>query len=147
MEIKTIKKQTGRELIKDINQKYGSLDELQKYIKENPEDIIACLDFEDAKYLEKHPEKLDEPIETGKIWITWNIEDMEKLNPERLNLLDCIKTHSFGSIRELSEQIGMDYKKVYKELSALELLGLVKLERRKRNKIPLVNFDKLGIEV
>jgi hypothetical protein len=63
-------------------------------------------------------------------------EDLSKLTPKRLELLDKMSRHRAGSINELASRIGRDVKNVYNDLKTLESLGLIGLVREGRRLIP-----------
>ena len=63
-------------------------------------------------------------------------EDLSKLTPKRLELLDQMSRHRADSINELASRIGRDIKNVYTDLKTLESLGLIGLVREGRRLIP-----------
>jgi DNA-binding transcriptional ArsR family regulator len=63
-------------------------------------------------------------------------QDLSKLTPKRLELLDQMSRHNAKSINELASSIGRDVKNVYNDLKTLESLGLIELMRDGRRLIP-----------
>jgi DNA-binding transcriptional ArsR family regulator len=64
------------------------------------------------------------------------LQDLSKLTPKRLELLDQMSSHNADSINELASSIGRDVKNVYYDLKILESLGLIELMRDGRRMIP-----------
>jgi DNA-binding transcriptional ArsR family regulator len=63
-------------------------------------------------------------------------QDLSKLTPKRLELLDQMSRHNADSINELASSIGRDVKNVYNDLKTLESLGLIALVKDGRRMIP-----------
>jgi predicted transcriptional regulator len=63
-------------------------------------------------------------------------QDLSKLTPKRLELLDQMSRHNANSINELASRIGRDVKNVYNDLKILESLGLIELVKNGRRMIP-----------
>ena len=63
-------------------------------------------------------------------------QDLSKLTPKRLELLDQMSRHNADSINELASSIGRDVKNVYNDLKTLESLGLIALVKNGRRMIP-----------
>ena len=63
-------------------------------------------------------------------------QDLSKLTPKRLELLDQMSRHNANSINELSSKIGRDVKNVYNDLKVLESFGLIELVKDGRRMIP-----------
>ncbi len=63
-------------------------------------------------------------------------QDLSKLTPKRLELLDQMSRHNANSINELASTIGRDVKNVYNDLKILESLGLIALVKDGRRMIP-----------
>lgn len=63
-------------------------------------------------------------------------QDLSKLTPKRLELLDQMSRHNADSINELASSIGRDVKNVYNDLKILESLGLIELVKNGRRMIP-----------
>ena len=54
-------------MIKEFEKKYGSLRNLERYIKENKGDQLALVNYEDWKYFIENPEVV---VEEGEIIVT-----------------------------------------------------------------------------
>ncbi len=63
-------------------------------------------------------------------------QDLSKLTPKRLELLDQMSRHNADSINKLATTIGRDVKNVYNDLKTLESLGLIELVKDGRRMIP-----------
>ncbi len=63
-------------------------------------------------------------------------QDLSKLTPKRLELLDQMSRHNANSINELASKIGRDVKNVYNDLKVLESFGLIELVKDGRRMIP-----------
>jgi len=63
-------------------------------------------------------------------------QDLSKLTPKRLDLLDQMSRHNADSINKLASSIGRDVKNVYNDLKILESLGLIALVKDGRRMIP-----------
>jgi DNA-binding transcriptional ArsR family regulator len=63
-------------------------------------------------------------------------QDLSKLTPKRLELLDQMSRHNADSINKLATIIGRDVKNVYNDLKILESLGLIELVKDGRRMIP-----------
>lgn len=146
LQIRTLKKQAGRELLEEVRAKYGGLDGLRAYVEKNPEDPMAEFTLRDAEYFEAHPEAGDREVATGTTRVSWRPEDVNKLTPERLRLLHALRRKSASSIKALAKAVGRDYKNVFNDLRTLERLGLVTLARDARGaRVPRVDFERIEI--
>ena len=78
---------------------------------------------------------------------TWELpaEELSKLTPKRLELLDALSRMRVESISELAERLRRDVKNVYLDLKALESLGLITLRRRGRSLIPELRVEELTL--
>jgi predicted transcriptional regulator len=78
---------------------------------------------------------------------TWEFppEELSKLTPKRLELLDSLSRMRVDSISELAERVRRDVKNVYLDLKALESLGLITLRRRGRSLIPELSVEELTL--
>lgn len=141
MILKLLKEMTGAEFTKSLQEKYGSMNDLKRLIKKDPENPLYNLDLEDWIYHLEHPEskiKQEEIIFLKDIGI--EMKDLE--------LIDTIKNKHPKSIRNLSQIIEKDIKTVYPKVKRLEEGGFLKLENGPKNsKIPVVNYNKIEIEI
>ena len=94
--------------------------------------IRAWREGEDFDYLTEDVIELD-----------W--EDLMKLTPRRLDLLDQLSRRRAESINDLANKIGRDVKNVYLDLKILEGLNLVRLEKEGRNLVPELQVHEVTI--
>ena len=77
-----------------------------------------------------------------------SIEELNRiLTPQRKKLLDVIKKERPSSLKKLAELVGRDYKNVYKDITLLERMGFLKLERRGKRLIPVVDYDIIDVQL
>ena len=63
-------------------------------------------------------------------------EEVSKLTPRRLELLDQLSRLRADSINDLATKTGRDVKNIYNDLKVLEGLGFVRLSRQGRRTLP-----------
>ena len=134
------KKQKGYEFIKEMEKKYGKIEEVERLYKEtaNP---LCLVDYENWKYLKDNPE---EEIERGITKVTNQLEITEY----ELKILDYIKNEHPQSIRELARVLNKDIKSIKPKIKQLEEEGLIKLKKGTNNrKIPYLNYDEISIAI
>lgn len=141
MMLKLIKRRNGSEFIQELKDKYGSMENLQRLIKKDPDNLLYPLDYDDWLYYLEHP---DEVIETEDVIF---LKDTD-LKMSDLELLDIIKKEHPKSTRNLSHILNKDIKSVQPKVSKLAKTGLLKLEQGPKNaKKPVVNFNRIEIEI
>lgn len=141
MRLKLIKKRSGSEFIQELKEKYESLENLQRLMKKDPDNLLYPLDYDDWLYYLEHP---DEIIETEDVIF---LKDTD-LKMSDLELLDVIKKEHPHSIRNLSHILNKDIKSVQPKVNKLAKTGFLKLEQGPKNaKKPVVNFNKIEIEI
>ncbi len=113
MQIRFVRKVKAKEMIKEFEKKYGSLEKFRRYVERNPDDYIALMDYEDWVHFLQNP---DIDVEEGEVVIT----DISFLTPQKLQILEAIKKYKPKSIRELAEKVGRDIKNVYMDVKELE---------------------------
>ena len=72
------------------------------------------------------------------------------LTTERVRVLHCIKEKKPKSIYELAKMLDRNWRLVAKDVELLSNLGIVKLEKKEKPKEiirPIVNFNKMNINV
>lgn len=141
MKITLIKTITGKKLIQELEETYGSLDRLERLYERNPDNMKLYTDLDDWKYYMDH---LNEVIEETKGVIT------EKLTLGKLEmeLLNFIKYKKPESIRELARMIHKDVRTVQPKVRELEKEGLIQFKQGpKRRLMPVLSYDKIEIEV
>ncbi len=52
-----------------------------------------------------------------------------------------------ASIRKLAKIFGRDYKNVYEDVIFLEKTGFLKLERKGKRLVPVVDYDEIEVKV
>jgi len=86
----------------------------------------------------------------GKIEIisVGSIEELNRiLTPQRKRLLDVVRKQKPSSICQLAKMLGRDYKNVYDDVVFLEKIGFLKLERKGKKLVPVVDYDTIDIQV
>lgn len=81
-----------------------------------------------------------------------NVEDLRKfLTPERIRILRLIRRERPKSVYELAKLAGRDRKSVTTDLSVLEGMGLVEVEKARRGardrSVPHVSYSRIEIAV
>jgi predicted HTH transcriptional regulator len=141
MRITLIRQITGKELVEEFENTYGSLKRLENLYERKPENMKLYSDLDDWKYFREHP---DEIIEDAKDVITEKLT----LGKLELELLDFIKHNNPKSIRDLAKMIHKDISIVHPRVKKLEAEGLIEFkDGPKRRKIPVMNYDKIEIAV
>jgi len=141
MIISLVKEQKGSELIREMEETYGSLEEARKLFKRNPQNTILYVDIENWAYYRKHP---NEYIKRTNINVTKNLT----LSEDDIDLLNAIKYKNPQSIRELSKLLGKDISSVQPKVKNLVREGLIQLKNGKKNsKIPYLNYDEISIVI
>lgn len=141
IEIKLIKIITGKELIKNYEKQYGSIEKLEKELKRDNDNMQLFSDLEDWKFFGENPE---EEIEDTTTIIT----DTLTLTNLELELLNFIKNENPQSIRELARMIHEDVSNTQRRISRLVKEGLIELKNGTKNsKIPTLNYDKIEIAI
>ena len=63
MLIKFVRRVRAKDLIKEFERRYGSLERLKRYLESHPDDYVALMDYEDWKHLLENP---DVEVEEGE---------------------------------------------------------------------------------
>ncbi|KZX16928.1 HVO_A0114 family putative DNA-binding protein [Methanobrevibacter filiformis] len=141
IKINLVKVITGQDLINDMIEKYGSIEQLEKLLEKDKNNGEMFSDLEDWKFFGENPE--DEITD-----ITTILTDKLTLTNIELELLNFIKNNNPSSIRELSRLINEDVSNTQRRISRLEQEGLLNLkEGIKNSKIPVVTYDKIEIAI
>ena len=88
-----------------------------------------------------------EVVERDTIGVSSLKELQTLLSPKRLELLKVIKEHKPRSIKELAEMVKRDVRNVHRDLVIFEAVGLVELEKRGKEVIPVVDYDEIVIRI
>ena len=106
--------------------------------------------LEDTKEVMKKLER-GEKVKPEKGLYFESIEGFRKaLTPKRLELLHLIREKQPRSIQELTRLSKRDIKSVATDITLLEELGLIDMKRKKegrRESIPVVNYNKINLEI
>jgi predicted transcriptional regulator len=129
-----------RHRVADIEAKYGgNMDDIPDRFAEGQinreafEDYVDWMEKEHALRAYSEGEDFDYFTEE----VLELIEDeISKLTPRRLELMDQISRHRADSINELATTINRDVKNVYNDLKILESLGFVRLIKEGRRLVP-----------
>ncbi len=140
MIITLVKKQTGAEFIKEMEETYKSMNELEKLFKRT-NNMKMYVDLENWKY---YKDNLDETIETSESLFTNKLS----LSDLDLIILNTIKHEKPRSIRDLANKINKDVSNIQPKVKKLEEEGFIKFETGVKNsKIPYLTFDEIKLEI
>ena len=135
-----VKKQTGHEFIKEMEETYKSISELEKLFKRT-NNMKMYVDLENWKY---YKDNLDEEIELTESLVTNKLS----LSDLDLIILNTIKHEKPRSIRDLAKKINKDVSNVQPKVKKLEEEGFIKFEAGAKNsKIPYLTFDEIKLEI
>jgi len=141
MKITLIKDMTGKELIKEFEDIYGSMERLERIFKKDPENMKLYTDLDEWEYFIKHPA---ENVQKKHIKFTEDIN----LGKLELKLLSMIKSENPKSIRELAIKAEKDPSNVQNKINHLAEEGLITFEKGLKNsKKPILNYDKIEIAI
>ncbi len=141
MIVTLVRKIKAKDLIKEFEDTYGSIDRLKKLHDRDGGNMKSLTDLEDWEYLIKHP---DEIITDG----TTIFPDKLVLGKSEMEILNSIKHGKPQSIRELARLINKDVSTIHPKIKELEEEGLLTLEEGSKNrKIPVLTYDEIKIEV
>jgi len=141
IEITLTKKLKGKELVKEMEKEYGSIDRLQRKLERGEGNMKLQLDFEDWEYFIKCP---DEEIERTTTKFTESLN----MGMAEIELINFIKNNHPKSMSELAKLTNKDVSNVQRRVKKLEKEGLITLEEGNKNsKKPIVNYDKIEIAV
>lgn len=77
-----------------------------------------------------------------------SIEAFRKvMTPKRLELLHIIKTEKPASINELARVSKRNVKNIAEDVKYLEQIGLIDTKETDRRTTPIVNYDKIALEI
>ena len=140
MIITLVKKQTGHEFIREMEETYNSISELEKLF-ERTNNMKMYVDLENWRY---YRDNLDEEIELTESLVTNKLS----LSDLDLIILNTIKYEKPRSIRDLANKINKDVSNVQPKVKRLEEEGFIKFEvGAKNSKIPYLTFDEIKLEI
>ena len=141
MKITLVKDMRGKELIKEFEDNYGSMERLKRLFKKDPENMKLYTDLDEWEYFIKHP---DENVQKKHIKFT---EDLN-LGKLELKLLSMIKSENPKSIRDLALKAEKDPSNVGNKINHLAEEGLISFEKGLKNsKKPVLSYDKIEIAI
>jgi DNA-binding MarR family transcriptional regulator len=140
MMLTLIKKQKGTEVLKEFEEKYGTINELKRLYEETKNSLFL-VDYENWKYLKDNPDR-ELKSSVTKITNKLALSDLE------MKILDFIKNEHPKSIRELARFLDKDIKTIQPKMKELEKRGLIKFKKGNKNsKIPYLSYDKIEIAI
>lgn len=141
MRLKLVRRKRGSELIQFLEDRYGSLPELERRIKKDPENFLYQLDLEKWQYHLDNPKAVVEERETIII------RDPE-IDLCDLKLLEVIKKQNPTSLVNLSSMLNQGLEELQPRVQRLAQEGLLKLiAGPEGDEIPLVDFNMIEIEI
>ena len=140
MIITLVKKQSGADFIKEMEETYKSINQLEKLFKRT-NNMKMYVDLENWKY---YKDNLDETIEITESLIT----DRLSLSDLDLVILNTIKHKKPKSIRDLANKIDKDVGNIQPKVKKLEEKGFIRFENGiKNSKIPYLTYDEIKLEI
>ena len=139
--INLVRKIKAKEMIKEFEHTYTSIESLERALKRDPENVKLDMDLGDWKYFIKNP---DETIKDGKILMT----DEINIGKLELEIINFVKNKKPKSINDLSKMLKKDSSTIQRKINQLEKEGLISIDLGNKNsKIPVVNYDKIEIAI
>ena len=133
-----VKKQTGYEFVKEMEDTYKSINELEKLF-ERTNNMKMYVDLQNWKF---YRDNLDEKIEISESLLTNKLS----LSDLDLTILNTIKYEKPKSIRDLANKI--DVSNIQPKVKKLEEEGFVKFQEGiKNSKIPYLTYDEIKLEI
>ena len=115
--------------------------DIVRSLEEDLEEIVDAL-----KRVERGEEFHEEKIVVESLDVLRKI-----LTPERLRILQVIRSEKPGSIYELAKLLDRDRAAVVRDLEYLQQLGLVEFEEEKhgkrRSRRPIVPYDEIEVSI
>lgn len=130
-----------KELLQEIKEKHGSLEELKQKVKRS-----GCNRPQRADEF-KILEALKERATYKKKKITDSPLSLSVLTTKRIELLEYLSKNYIGSIQQLADELERDYKNVYDDLRGLEKGELVELKKEGRRKRPVIRYNRLVVDM
>ena len=99
--------------------------------------------LEDIRALERGDE-----VEERHVLVLDNETELQRLlSPSNLELLRTIRSHEPDSMRAAADLVNRDFKQVHRNLTELDALNVIDLQKEGRSKRPVVRFDEIDIEL
>jgi len=146
MEIRVEERTTGRQMRREILDRYGSRAALERRAasRSDPE---AKDDLFELRMLDEDPTRLDLVVETTTI-MELEPGDIGRLTPERIRLLDHLASEPQPpNLSQLSAALGRDKKNISIDLRVLEGLGLLSISKRGRDIQPRIRGNHIHLVV
>lgn len=134
MEIRIQRRLTGRQWQAAALERHGGRRGLEVAARDDPDAADALWMLE---RFEEEPTRLEETFEEETVWVL-DPEDLQRLTPARLLLLDVIARNPDCSLATLVQEVARDKKNVSDDIRFLESIGLVASKpdgRRKRMRL------------
>jgi predicted transcriptional regulator len=139
IKITLIREIKGKDLIKEYEKKYGTIEKLEKLCKKHDDNPLIALDLDDWEYFKDKP---DEIMKQKKI-----LYNFEGFTPPDLNIINLIKNEKPESITELARMMDKDSGNVAKQVNKLKKEGIIEIKEGNINnkKTTVFNYDKIEI--
>lgn len=145
MEIRVEQRVSGHEFRRQILARYGGREHLVAAAAAGGS-VEARVDLRDLRALEDRPRRLDAQWTLGAVG---DLEpaDLAAFTPRRMELLAQLERLPGKNVSQLATLLGRDKKNVSRDLQALGRLGLVRMERKGRQAIPILAGDEVHIVI
>ena len=140
IKITLIREIIGKDLIKEYEKKYKTLENLKKIVEETG-NMKLELDYDEWIYFKDHP---DETLKQTHI-----MYDYKGLSQTDLELLDTIKNKKPKSLTEIAKILNKDISSIHRNINKLKEDGFIELKEGNVNnmKTPVFNYDKIEIAI
>lgn len=141
IEIKLTRTIKAKDFIKELEEKYGTVENLKKIVKAT-EDVKLQLDAEDWEYFKDKP---DEDIHDSILIF----DEKPAFTTNDLEIINLIKNEKPKSVSELANLMEKDVSNITKQVNKLKEKGIVELQEGNINnmKTPVFNYDKIEIAI
>lgn len=129
-----------KDIIDNLEAKYGTLDNLKKLHKDINGNKSSNTGF-DLEEWNIYKDSFDGKVKETRVILT----DEPLLGKIDLELLDSIKSNNPESIEDLAKLIDKDIRTLEKGLNFLVTNGFIELKESNNNKIPIFPYDYMQI--
>ncbi|MDR2623171.1 MAG: MarR family transcriptional regulator [Methanobrevibacter sp.] len=137
--IRMVRKIKGKEKVKEFEDKYKNLQNLQMILESEQGNMLHQLDLENWEHYLENP---DEYLEEGKTIFVEGIN----LGELELDLMHNIKNKQPNSVSELARMVNREAGAISNKVNSLAKNGLISFKHGSKNrKIPILEYDKLEI--
>jgi predicted transcriptional regulator len=125
-------------------------DEMKPEADEKPDELVLTSTSWEGFRQEssEHARSFDEGGQPPR---TISFEDASELRslltPRRLELVETLMTHDFGSIREVARHLDRGVREVHEDLELLAEYGIVEFEKDGASKAPRVPHETVRVEI